>query len=449
MTRLVVAAAAPVSVGVVRWHDPRPRVTFAVRVLARESQGGRWVTSGRPTDPLPTYAFAPRKPGCDVAIVGHAYPPGVADAAAVDAWVGVGELGRGFTARSATPLDRVPLARELAPRDLADELAARSFTARAGFDFARFCAAAPEMRLDAPAAPGAPVRLVGLSKRGERVTTLPPFAPRLWLDMIDGRRVPVELACDTLVFDTATDEIELVFRGEIAVLDPSLPSVDRVVVALDDVDAPRSEDEIVRDLPRASFLYVQEIDARDPEPADDERDALTMARYATWAADPPDPETTLEEFAAISAELAEQREPRDVTLLRYGFEEDGWALEERAWLERMGRASLDGDASIATDFGGHFERAARTLASPRELERTVVDYVAIAIAFERADDPGKALASAGISLAAWMRLDRRFQRAAADDPEVAAAIERERARHEAAPKPAGASDAVESAGDRA
>ena len=71
--RLIVAAAARVGVGVVRFLDPGARLAVVVRALFREAPGGHWLLATGSTDALPTHAFAPRKPGCDVALVGHAH----------------------------------------------------------------------------------------------------------------------------------------------------------------------------------------------------------------------------------------------------------------------------------------------------------------------------------------------------------------------------------------
>jgi hypothetical protein len=163
--------------------------------------------------------------------------------------------------------------------------------------------------------------------------------------------------------------------------------------------------------------------AGDDEPPEDPG-ASVEARYQGWTDRAPDPRLPLQEYAAIAAELAEEREPRTAVLLRHDLDEDAWTLEERAWLERIGNAAMEGDTSLALAYGDRFVAAQDALGAPGEQARSLDDYLAIRVAMEAAEDPCAALRDRSLTLSVWMRLDRRFARARAADPALGDEMER-------------------------
>ena len=82
--------------------------------------------------------------------------------------------------------------------------------------------------------------------------------------------------------------------------DTSLAQVERVVVTMDDVDAPEAEADVERNLPRARFFYAAEASAPGTEAAnDEERAMLTISCHeVALGADFSDPgERSIEEAA--------------------------------------------------------------------------------------------------------------------------------------------------------
>src|SRR5262249_5791787 len=129
-------------------------------------------------------------------------------------------------------------------------------------------------------------------------------------------------------------------------------------------------------------------------------------------------------YAAISAELAEGRESRTAVLSHHDLDEDSWTIEERAWLEAMGDAAMEGDGTMAATYGELFVAAQDRLADPAEDALGLDDYIALRIAVEGADDPPAVLKERGTTLSAWMRLDRRWMARAEADPRLWEEIER-------------------------
>jgi len=166
---------------------------------------------------------------------------------------------------------------------------------------------------------------------------------------------------------------------------------------------------------------IEERDFVADAPSDLDEDA--MAAYAAWD-EPVEPTLAVGDYARIAAELAEGKEPRGSTLDRHGLDEDGWALEERAWLDRMASAAMNGDASPTVEYGDRFVAEQDALARPEEAKTTLEDYAALRAAMEKTGDPPALLARRSLTLPEWMRLDRRWTRRAADDPEVAARLDR-------------------------
>ncbi len=187
------------------------------------------------------------------------------------------------------------------------------------------------------------------------------------------------------------------------------------------------------DVPRAEFERAWELshaEAGEPPPPLSAED-LQVARYETWDCQSPIPVLPLHEAAALSAEIAEQRETRTKVLERRGVAAYDWELEERAWAEAMAVTPGDegGEPSLADLWAFEFARAQDALARPEEAARTPEDYARVTVALE-GERPDVALRDHGLGLGAYQRLDRRMQSQAAADPAFAehleAAMEAER-----------------------
>jgi hypothetical protein len=277
---------------------------------------------------------------------------------------------------------------------------------------------------------------VGLLRAGDAVVAAPARVPRVLADFGD-RQQEVELGCDTAFIDTDRALLALVYRGSLFVESEVATRIERLVVVEAEPGAPIDWRAVGRRLQRGRFTFAVEPEDLDGRraPSPDDAEELRMARFATWGGDAPEPALPLAEFAAISAALAEKPDGRKDVLARRELDEDVWAVEERAWLERMAAEAEQGDGSLADDFGQRFVAEQERLASPEEAARTVDDYAEIAVAIERAGDPGKALGPRGLTLAAWMRLDRRMQREAEASPAAAAHLEERLAAARAAAGP--------------
>ncbi len=389
--------------------------------------------------------FPPRKAGADLLVVGHAHP--AEPVQQLDGSVTLGELERKFAVRSDEPLPAIALScSSLVPGE-DDEPAPLGPTQPPGhddtwhgedFDYTCYNAAHPLQRTDA-IDPAAPVRLTGLS-RGcpTRFVKLPGLVPQAWVnDRFRGLR-PVELKADTLWLDVDRELAVLVWRGDVEVIENG-SELERIVVSLDRADRPRSHEQVLPLLQRAKVAYAaRPVDLEpgaEPIPTDD--DVLRLHRYKTWRSRAPQPEISIEQYATISAELAECATPaerRDV-MECHGFDEDGWTIEERAWLEKMTEGAFDGDAGLATVYSDHFIQAQDALAQAKEAKRGFAEYLDIAEAMAQTAAPQKALADYGLTLPMWMRLDRRCRAEMANDAELEGQYRERMGRLKAAPPP--------------
>jgi hypothetical protein len=464
-------AVDPVPVGIVRFSGPNPALGVVVKAtfsFAEDAEEEREVVArlSPKQEPLSVnrlrkgpngedelaYAtdFIPFKPLADVLLLGHAYgaprPSSVAADGSPTTVVEVsfeieGELSRAVDVVSAGWAERIPL-RPPHLRNAADgalpappvgpvigeHLLAPLPWHPPDFDYQVYNAATKEQRItEIPS--DARILLSGLSPRAPRRTVvLPGLAPRVLCDLEGYERLSeVELFCDTLILDTDRELCMVLWRGEIPVSSWAAHEVGQLTVALLPSDAPDAIDGALRELPRGHFFYARSPVDFEPgaPPVPEISNQLTMARYASWSnPQGPEPTISLQRYAEISAELAEQREPRGKALERHGFDEDRWTLEERAWVETIAGGGVEGEGSVAEEYGKLFVEAQDKLADPAEHARTPADYARISVAMERRD-PGKVLAEEKLSLSVWMRLDRRMQAAAERDEALAAEIERQ------------------------
>ena len=438
---------APLIVGGLEWFDPDPVCTAIVKITYTLGEEGLiFAKEQRPliappleaTQPAERgpYDFAPYKPRADVIVLG--------DTAYADPPVPRGEIPVGFSIGSLSRFVRViptaPAARahlgernvlsqhedtpeSIGPRFIEERVLLRRVFL-GDFDYSAHQLAEPSQQRD-DLAPGELVRVAGLFARGEVEFTLPREVPRVLVFFKGGMpRAELEMVADTLLIDTAREEIILVHRGIVALPRPG--SVDRLCVTLAPVRAGRKFAAILRSAARGSFTITACPENLAPHPTcPEEADDITRVRYdfATQA-EPPEPSMPIERYVAISAELAEQREPRIDVLERHTLDEDRWMLEERAWLETIALRAMAGDGTLAARYGELFVAAQDALASPGEDQRTVEDYANITVALEHTEDFSRELEDRGLRLAAWLRLDRRMKKAADEDDAIAAELER-------------------------
>lgn len=451
---------APLAVGAFDWQDPDTIATVVVKVTY--SFAGEALAIAADQRPLSAenvaslepdlwgevyypLDFVPHKPAADVIVVGHAHSTR-GPAAEIPVRITVGAMDRSALARAAAPAEKIPLnasclfapdgqePRRVGPARLPAARGMRSLAS--DFDYHAFNAAPPEQRR-AYLAPGEPVRLEGLSPRGDRAFDLPREVPRVRLSLYGVPADPeLQIVADTLWIDSDQEIAVIVYRGMLVT--PRLDRVSRIAVSLEEVGSARPWPVILRSAARGSVLMSAAPDHPDAAARDDEeRDRLTAARAEMILGEvPPEPLLSLDEYARIGAELAEQREPRSEVLARHGLDETTWMAEERGWLEQMAREAQEGDGTLAADYGEKYAAAQDALGTPEEARRTHADWADITAALEASGDIARELKRRELTLAAWMRLDRRVQRAAEDDDAVAEELERlldeARARIEAA-----------------
>jgi hypothetical protein len=155
-------------------------------------------------------------------------------------------------------------------------------------------------------------------------------------------RYQLDMLCDTLVLDTDARRVTLVWRGQ-APVDADAVGPQRIVVSLEDLGAIRALGTALGEVARSGRFAraVDEETLAGAEPGLDGDVELELARAAALLRTP-EPRLTLDQYAAVTAELAGARD-RSAVLARHGLDAHGWSLEESAWLERVGRAMRAGD----------------------------------------------------------------------------------------------------------
>ena len=439
--RSVAEVAAPLSIGLARWRGKGEATALVVKAtLGFDGDGEEVVARFIAPDPVGKRApselapevtrypddFVQWKRRCDVVLHGHAHSPTPETTIPVE--IRIGSFRRSLQAvTSGAPRRSIPLL----PAFLRD---AGGVTASVGVvdvaretgdeeivdvDADRFQCAGPEMQLPALSA-DATIELEGLSVRGRRrVIKLPGLAPLALCEAGVIERVILPLVCDTVHVDTDFERIVLVWRGALP-LSIRVHDLDRVIVGLAR-EEPRAallgeDDPLFRGLPRGTVSFAIEEHEIEGDP-----DELELARWEVLEHSA-DPELPLERYATISAELAEDRPPRAEVLEKHGFDERTWAIEERAWTERLAFAAAEDDEKPVAAFGAAFLAAQDALAGPHE-PRPLADYAAIRVALETSERPLEVLREHGIGRGEWARLDRHWQRVAGSDPAVAAELE--------------------------
>ena len=452
-------ADAKLDVGVLAWHGPWPRLT----VIAKTALSYKCASDAPPLargmaevarfaeeppalsleelSPFPEADrrelyypsdFVPRKGAVDMLVVGHAHA--AMPSSRIDGQIALGNWSRAFAVETDQPTRAIPLvARHLRPaldssREPMGPQASAPFDAAREHepedDFGRYNSAAPRHRVER-LAPDAQLRLVGLSAASdERIVQLPGLVARARVESAWQEACPLDLVCDTLWVDTDFELIVLVWRGDCALLgEPS--GVARVVVALERQGEERDWDERLRYCQRGRVHYAVRADDLAPgAPPIPRKDLdLQIARYQTWGSPAPEPRLSLDRYATISAELCEWPDRRAETLERHDLDEDRWTVEERGWLEKIAAHAQNGDARLANEHSEQFMAAQDALGAPEELKRGVGDYAFLLIEIENNLDLPTVLREQGLTLPAWLRLDRRFTKARSNDGAVDAEIE--------------------------
>ncbi len=425
---------ATIGVGVVRWEAPKPTLTIIAKAVMSYDEHGRCSGLGQAGSLCVDTAyeeekdsseqvfyssdFVPRKAKPEVLVVGRAYAKSASER--FSARVCVGDVDREVELRAPAPTTSVPLAtKDCDTRDRTVRVGPVRAAAVPGkipedFDFSLFNAAPREQQCAKMPLAGE-LTLAGLHPQGP-VTIALPGAPVVAVDTRWGLE-PIDMVCDTLWLDTEKRVLTLVWRGEFE-LDRLGRGPDRIRVDGRYLFSQPTDKIELFSLARANLSFASETGALSAEPLTEaEKDALQVARYETWLDDEGPPETTLSlaAYAQISAELAEETEPRKEVLKRHDLDEDQWALEEHGWLGKMAVGTLNNDGGLAVRFGDLFVAAQDELGGA-EVTKSPDEYTTIAVQLETAEEPAAVLTAHSMTLADWLRLERKYRNARKDDP---------------------------------
>jgi len=296
-----------------------------------------------------------------------------------------------------------------------------------GFDFDLYQGASPPLQFEGMPV-GEPLILDGLFESDVRVETMmPALAPRLFFDPSQPEDTPrdILLRLDTILVDTDRRVVDLTWRGFLKLPRAARVACDRLVIGW--VDPATWDNEragaawlrLLRELPRGEFFWATEradaLAGREPPPLTEEE--AVMARFASWdQSAAPTAQIEISERARIAAELAEQREPRVDILARHELDEHGWSLEERATLEELARPPTSpAEAASQERYARAFVEAQESFAKPAEADVSLEAFARIIATAENGrHEP--VLREMGLGLGAVFRLERRFRRAAIDNP---------------------------------
>lgn len=372
--------------------------------------------------------FVPLRRMVDVLVTGHAFSKRPVDN--LPAGFELGTISRSFVVKGERASVRAPLARaaifgvdgEPAPHVGPRLTPPLQEDYPLGFDFVAFNTAPPSQQLE-ELSPGMYLTLSGLSERAEKLSLrLPRTEPVMWADTSEERGVPIELSCDMVWIDTDRELLVLTYRMILPIPSIELDGVSQVTVALAREGQAPELAEVQKDLARGAFEAAVELSDFDDDARPPSEEPL-FARFAELSQAIP-PQISLETYALIAAALAEGNGPREDTLRAYGFDEHRFLIEERGWLTRMAEAAMKEDTTLAARYGELFVKAQDSLQGPGEGQESVLEYASIKVDVEDAADPSEALAARKMTLAQWMRMDRRWARRAHEDRTVELAIER-------------------------
>lgn len=437
-------------VGIARWRQyGEDRVTFVAKLTFALDAGSlapdQIALDGRDDDGgFAPGDFVPRKAGVDLLIAGSArgasgaqrHPASVAVASsrprrspegpsfrrelvvASDGLAPVVVLGTANVLEA----DGVTAAGSLGRIELAGELPRRGETHPVDFGFHAYQAADPRQQLTS-IAPGAVIALGGalggaLGSGAAREVRVP-RAPWLFLDRGFGAGALAPVVCDTVEIDLDRQTLVAVWRADLALDERDIVGIDRVVAYWPETDQELDVEDLRALVPRATLALAEEL-GRTADPGD--ADLLRVARLDAMEVAAA-PSLDLDTYALISASLAEGRPPREQVLARHGLTEDAWAIEERAYGERIAQNASRGDVEDAAAFGAAFVAAQDGLAEPSESDWTVEQHAVLTAELEVARDVPTTLAKHGLALGAYIRIDRRIAKLVASDPAANARFE--------------------------
>lgn len=386
--------------------------------------------------------FAPFKAEVDVTVVGHARAPKASPASSLSLRVlsGMSELLLVTSAavRAGAPAAMIPLAAPYIAGSWAGAAsrmgpASETHKFLGGFvdddtDPRLFQCASPEMRIVGKKLRGDEQLVsIGIFEGGipapdgasflDRTFQLPGVYPVVTYDASEEAR-PVEVMLDTIALDSDSNVVTLSWRGTLGPFH-NPDELRRVVLSMERLAIERSAPDRLADTQRGSVRFAwNEDDAKAGRAPPEEDPILEMHKFMTWGETAPEPRVPIERYALVSAELAEWPDKREETLKRHGFKEERYLLEERCWLERFASDAVDGHGELAAYFGDLFVVEQDKLAQAEEERLGLRDYVALRLAIEIGADVGEVLGQAKLTLAQWMRLDRRWTSRAEADPRV-------------------------------
>ncbi|MBK8259158.1 MAG: DUF2169 domain-containing protein [Polyangiaceae bacterium] len=374
--------------------------------------------------------FVPLKRFADVLLTGHAYS--THPKTQFSAGFSFGQVQRGWMVTSAVPATRAPLVQNhIAPDPDGTAVPPPGPTPTRllleeypmGFDFAEFNTGPDGQRVDEIAL-GTQLTLKNLSARAPELTVrVPNITPALWVDTSEERNVPLEVTCDTLWVDTDRELVVLVYRGLLRIPSLDFDGVSKITLALGKNGNEPTLEEVERELAKGAFESAVELSDFDEETQIAPLEMSLFEQMKLLETNMP-PTLSLAAYAQITAELAEGKASRKEVLLPHGYSEITFLVEEKAWLSQIADAAMKGNTDLAAQYGELFVAAQDSLAAPNEGQETLEAYVTLKVDVEDAIDPAKVLSDNKMTLAAWMRMDRRWTSRAMKDIALSEQIDR-------------------------
>ncbi|MFO0756255.1 MAG: hypothetical protein U0359_07170 [Byssovorax sp.] len=257
---------------------------------------------------------------------------------------------------------------------------------------------------------------------GGHLVRLPGIRPRVSIEGGGRAAREVPLTCDSLWIDDEGARFVAVWRGRVETKNLRARDVEEITLTLWHGDVRLSQGERPQ---VACYAFAVERDGDDPGPQSKVEEArIAMALRRAMQAQKLAPSLDLQAFAALQAELGERREPRAETLKRQGIHPLDWAVEEKAWLDKIGESAAAGDGSLAASLGAAYAAAQDRLGAPDEAQKSLADYIDIRARLDAGQSPDKVLGDHRMTLPAWMRLDRRWKREAQQNPDLGEELDR-------------------------
>jgi hypothetical protein len=126
---------------------------------------------------------------------------------------------------------------------------------------------------------------------------------------------------------------------------------------------------------------------------------------------------TIEEYAALMAELAAAGDGRAAVLARHGLDEDGWEAIDARWQDALSAAldeEGDGVADLVSRHAAAYQAAQQALTASISLEQ----LAQVTRRFQASGDLRASLAKVGVTLAEYVQGTEHWSRQIATDPEI-------------------------------